>query len=340
MDFFGLDIGSQKIKIVQLRKRDNQFQLLSFGYASSPVRGLLSESESDLNSLAEVVKKLYQETRIATKNVVVALPQDQVFTRVITLPKLSEEELESALKWEAEQYVPFPLEEVTLAHQIIGQTTTDSQEKTEVILVAAPNHLIGKLTRVLKIASLNPISLEIEIFAIARSLVPPDSQTILLADLGATATDLAIVENGQVVFVNSVPTAGEALTRAVAKELGLQAGQAEAYKKAYGVDAQQLEGKIKAAIGPVLEVIVKEMEKTIQYYQASRPGKMVNGIILSGGTASLPEVCTLFANKLNLEIQLGNPFSRIIKDKMVAQIPAADIFLYTVAIGLAMKGVD
>ena len=337
MDFFGLDIGSQKIKLVKLAKSgNNQYRLAALGNAVSTQKGLLSDAEGDLTALATIIKKLHQEAKISTKNVVSALPQDQVFTQVITLPQLSEDELLSALKWEAEQYVPIPLSEVTLSHQIIGQVKENAKQKIEVLVAAAPTRLIDKLLLVLKTAGLNPVSLEIEIMALARSLVPPSPGVVMVVDLGAKATDFAVVENGQVIFVRSIATAGEALTRAVSSGLGLDPNQAEAYKKAYGADPKQLEGKVVGAIGPVVEVIVAEMEKIIQFHQLEKK-KTLSRIILTGGTASLPEISSLLAKKLNLEIQSGDPFLQIVKDNLVAKIPPADISSYSIATGLAMK---
>lgn len=335
MEFFGLDVGSYIIKAVQLAKRGDKYQLVTAAVVPSTSKGLLSESEADLTALATIIKKLHQDAKIRTKNVVSAIPQDQVSVKLITLPKLSEDELDSALKWEAEQYVPFPLSEATLAHQVVGQIDEGGQPKMEVLLVATPTRLIDKFIKVLKTAGLNPVSLEMEISAVARSLAPPGSKITMVVDLGAKATDLAIVENGQVIFTHSISTAGEALTRAVAYNLGLDANQAEAYKKAYGVDPNKLEGKITNAIDPVLEVIVKEMEKTIQYTQTK--GKGVSQIVLTGGTSSLPDIAGLLAKKLNIEIQIGNPFSQVVVDGILSKIPAADIPLYASAVGLALK---
>jgi len=337
MDFFGLDIGSQKIKLVRLVKSgNNQYRLAALGNAVSTQKGLLSDAEGDLTALSTIIKKLHQEAKISTKNVVSALPQDQVFTQVITLPQLSEDELLSALKWEAEQYVPIPLSEVTLSHQVVGQVKENAKQKMEVLLAAAPTRLIDKTLMVLKAAGLNPVSLEIEIMALARSLVPPSPGVVMVVDFGAKATDFAVVENGQVIFVRSIATAGEALTRAVATGLNLNPNQAEAYKKAYGADPKQLEGKVIGAIGPVVEVIVGEMEKIIQFHQLEKK-KTLSRIVLAGGTASLPEISALLAKRLNLEIQIGDPFSQVVKDSLIAKIPAGDISLYSIATGLAMK---
>lgn len=340
MIFFGLDIGSHSLKIAQVEKKGDKARLVAFGSAPAPARGLLSEAESDLTALAETVKKLHRETKITTKNVASTLPEDKVFTKVVTFPKLSEEELKSAIKWEAEQYVPIPLEEVSLDYQIVGEVKEGVVEKIEVLLVAAPKKLVEKLLKVLKVAGLKPAALETEVLALARSLITPDSETILLVDLGARATDLAIVEAGQVVFTRSIPTAGEALTRAVASGLGIEPSQAEEYKKAYGVDPEKLEGKVKGAIGPVLEAVVKEMEKAIQFYRSAKR-KQVKRVILAGGTAGLPEVVSLLAQKLSLEIQVGDPFARLEKDtEILAKIPAGMAPSYATAIGLALKDVS
>lgn len=337
MEFFGLDIGSRNIKAVQLKKTAaDQYQLVALGSIPSTVKGLSSEAESDLTALAEIIKKLCQEAKITTKNVTVAIPEDQVFSRVVTFPKLSEEELTSALKWEAEQWVPIPLDEVSLAHQILGEVRQDGQEKLEVLLVAAPNRIIEKILTVLKTAGLTSMSMETEILSMARSLVVTTAEPTLLVDLGAKATDLAIVEAGQVIFSRSIPTAGEAITRAIASGLGLEMAQAEEYKKAYGVDPQKLQGKVSEAIEPVLDVVVKEMEQAMQFYQQGK-GKTAKRVVLTGGTAILPAAVNKIAKKLMLEVQIGDPFSRVNQDALVAKIPQDERPFYAVAVGLAMK---
>jgi type IV pilus assembly protein PilM len=336
MEFFGLDIGSHQVKMIKLAKSGNQYRLMALGNAPSTQKGILSETENDLTTLVTILKKLHQEARISTKNVVSSLPQDQVFTQVISLPKLSEDELMSALKWEAEQYVPIPLSEVTLTHQIIGQSNEKGKEKIEVLLAAAPNRLVDRMVMILKTAGFNLISLELEIMAVARSLIPSISGTTMIVDLGAKATDIAVIDEGQTIFVRSLATAGEALTRAVAAGLGLDINQAEAYKKAYGADPEKLEGKMLEAITPVIDVVITEMEKTIQFHQLEK-NKKISRVILTGGTAGLPAMASLMVKKLNLEIQIGDPFTQIIKDDLVKKIPHGEIPLYAIATGLAMK---
>lgn len=337
MNFFGIDIGSYKIKIVQLQPAgQNKYHLIAVGSAPSTPKGLMSESEADLNNLALKIKTLYQELKLNTNNVACALPEDKVFTRVVTYPKMSDDELNSALRYEAEEYIPFPVDEASISHQVIRIIKEGKTEKMEVLLVAAPNSLIDKYLRVLKVAGLNPVSVETEILAIARSLVPPDSDVTLLADMGASATDLAIIDSGQVVFTRSVPTAGDAITRAVAVSLGMEAAQAEEYKKAYGMDPGQLEGKISQAITPVLDVLIKEMEQAIRFYSEDK-GKTIKRILLTGGSAVLPAVITVIAKRLSVETQVGDPFAQVVESGLLGRLPKGDLPFYAVAVGLAMK---
>lgn len=339
MEFFGLDIGSHNLKVVQLAKSGKKYHLVAFGTSPSTRKGLASEADADLTTLSGTIKKLHQEAKISTKNVTTALPQDLVFTQTVNLPPLSEEELRSAIKWEAERHVPIPLEEATIAHQVVGQIKVDTQQKIQVLIVASPKRLVDKTLKVLKVAGLNCVGLETEIVAMARSLVAPGEDTALVVDLGAKATDMAVVESGLVVFSRSIATAGEAITRAIASGLGLDPAQAEAYKKAYGADPQKLEGKVREAIGPILNVVVKEIEKTIEYYR-SETKKTVKRVILSGGTAGLPEVVNIMASKLSLEIQVGDPFGQVaMEEALKKQLTQAQAPLFTVAVGLAMKNI-
>ncbi len=339
MDFFGLDIGSHYIKAVELKKTADKYDLRAAGMTASTGKGILSDAEADLTTLSQAVKKLIDELKIGTKNVAVALPEDQVFTRLISLPKLSSQELDSALNWEAEQYVPLPLSEITLSHQVVGQTSAQGKEKLEVLLVAAPNRLIDKTIQVLRSSSLNPISLETEILAMSRSLVNSSKETTLLVDLGAKASDLAIVENGQVIFTRSIATAGEALTRSIATSLGMETNQAEEYKKAYGANPDRLEGKVLKAVEPVLESIAREMVAAIQFYSSQKNQQATKRVLLTGGGSMMPELSYFLTQKTGLEVQIGDPFARVNQSELLKQLPRESYCFYSVAAGLAMKEV-
>lgn len=333
-----MDIGSQNLKLAQLKETGDGFNVTALGLSPSP-KSLESESKSDLVDVAEAIKKLVSVTRVSVDEVASALPEDKVFTRIIELPEMEEKELESAIKWEAEQYIPIPLNEAILDYQVIRPSPKiASGGKLEIFLVAASKSLVSKYTSVLEMAKLRPVALETEMVALSRSLVGPDSLPTMIIDLGARATDIALVEDDQIVLTRSLPSAGEAITRAVATALGLKPSQAEEYKKAYGVDETKLEGKIKEAVGPILEVVIKETQKAISFYQSKNESAKVERVVLAGGTADLPQIVSLFAEELGIEVGVGDPFQRVKNAReILAKMEKGTAPLYSVAFGLAMK---
>ncbi|HUW21749.1 MAG TPA: type IV pilus assembly protein PilM [Candidatus Bathyarchaeia archaeon] len=338
MEFIGLDIGSQNIKLVQLKRIGEQYSIVALGLSPSP-KNMESEAEADLLAQAEAIKKLVNVTKVSTPYVVSALPEDKVFTQIVEFPPMEEKEMESAIKWEAEQYIPIPLSEAVIDYQIIrSPQKIVIGGKTEVFLVAAPKSMIEKYSKVLQMAELKTIALETEMVALSRSLVLPGSGPTMIVDLGARATDISLVENNQIVLTRSLPSAGEAITRSLVAALGLKQTQAEEYKKAYGVDESKLEGKIREAVGPVLDIVIREINKVISFYQNKNKSAKVERVVLAGGTADLPQIVSLFAEKLGIEVEIGAPFERVQRgEEILAKLEKGTAPLYSVAFGLAMK---
>lgn len=337
MEAFGLDLGTSLIKAVQLKKEKDQLVLTAAGSISTPPKGLVSDSPLDQEAVAVATKKLLAEAKIATKNVNAALPDSQVFSRVIELPPLTEKELEGALKWEAEQYIPFPLEEVNLDFSILAED--EKTKKMEVLLVAAPLRLIDKYTKILKLAGLTPCSLETEIIAVSRAILAQVSQerTVMVINLGSTATSFSILKKGSFSFTGTLSSGGEALARAIAQELGFDLAQAEEYKKAYGLERDRLEGKVLAAIKPVMDKIVGEIKKALSFYQEKNPEERVSSLILTGGTARLPGIVSYLTENLELETQIGHPWVSLKVDEEKFAHLTSDSVLFAAATGLALR---
>lgn len=337
MNIFGLDIGSTSSKIVQLERSGSKYRLLAAGLVPTPSPGLASESEADLVALATTLKKLHQDAKVTTRKAAIALPEGEIFTRVVEFPPMREEELAQAIPWEAEQFVPKPLSEVNLDWQIVSKGSTNKQaQPMKVLLVAAPKVLISKYLRVCSLAGFEVVAIETEMTAATRALVLPGASPIMLVDFGAKTTDLAIVDNGQVVMTRSIPTAGEAFTRAVSTGLALEITQAEEYKRAYGLAEKELEGKVKGALTPVFEAVSNEIRKALAFWQ-EKETKPVASVILTGGTANLPEVSTLLARSLGIEVQIANPFSSLTAEEKAISSLKNNASVFAVAVGLAQK---
>ncbi len=338
MKAFGLDIGANSIKAIWLKPEKEKYRLLGFGMASLPA-SIQSEAEVDQLAIAEAVKKLVVETKITVKGAVFALPESQVFSRVVEFPPLSEAELKNAIKWEAEQHVPIPLEEANLDYQIVKKPPKGAtEEKMEVFLVAAPKNIVEKYLKIFKMADLHPLALETELISICRALVGKSEKEghRLVVNVGSLSSDLAITRGDKIIYTRSIPTGGNALARAVARDLNLEVAQAEEYKKSYGLDEKMLEGKVKRAIEPVFDVVVGEIRKTIKFCEEKERVKL-GSLSLCGGTAKLPGLVSYLANALALEVQVADPFTYIILEEEQKAKLGDDAPLYTTAVGLAMK---
>lgn len=337
----GLDIGYSSIKAVVMSKEGDQFRLISLGSVPAPRPGIVSDNDTDLEALADAIKRLLALTKIDTKDVVVALPESKVFTRIIDeFPYLNDNELTSAIRYAAEEFIPMPLADVGLNWQVLVRSDGKNKNtKTVVLVVASPKNVVAKYLKVLEYAGLSPKALETETIAVTRSLVGnnPFSPSTLIVQLGASTTDFAAVSKGLIWLTRSISTGGMALTRSLAQQFNFEINQAEEYKKVYGLMEDQLEGKVFEALKPVVEIIAGEARRVIQAFGTKYPQNAIKRVVLSGGGAKLPGFVVYLANTLGLEVQEADPWFSIAKDKNIAVKLAQDAPSYSVAVGLALR---
>lgn len=337
----GLDIGYASIKAVVLSHRENPPRLITIGNVAAPQPGMVSEADLELEAVSTAIKNLFSEIKTSTKEVVVAVPESKIFTRVIyDLPYLTDDELPQAIHYAAEEFVPMPIQEVHLNYQVIFRSPKkDATSRTVVFVVATPKVLIDKYLRVLQMADLQPIAVETELLAASRALVGSNSfsPTTLLVQMGATNTDFAVVSEGLILSTRSISTGGTALTRAIAQNFNFEMIQAEEYKKVYGLLEDQLEGKLFQALKPIVDVIATEAKRVIQAHESQNQQRPVKRVVLTGGGAKLPGLVRYFATSLDLETQEADPWAAVsvdddLKSKLLAEGPA-----YSIAVGLALR---
>lgn len=337
----GLDIGLSYIKVVSLSHEKDQHKLISLGSIAAPTPGMISDSENDLEAVAVTIKKLLSAAKINQKQVISALPESKIFTRVIDdLPYLTDSELSSAIRFAAEEFIPMPLIDVNLNWQVLFRSgSKDSNAKTIVLVIASPKNIVTKYVEVLSFSGLKPKALETEIIAVTRSLVGnnPFSPSTLIILLGATTTDFATVSSGSIWLTRSISTGGQSLTRALAQQLNFEFSQAEEYKKVYGLLEDQLEGKVFEVLRPIVDIIATEAKRTIQAYESKYPQDPIKRVVIAGGGAKMPGLVIYFANSLGLEVQEADPWYSIIKDKAIAGKLAQEAPTYAVATGLALR---
>lgn len=338
----GLDIGTQYIKYVQLEHSGkNHFRLVSVGMAPSPVRGMASDASVDQETIAAAIRKLLKDGGVRSNEVAIALPETNVFTRIIQVPPLSDRELAGAIKWEAEQYIPLPLAEVNMDFSVVSESKDEKgNRKLDILLVAAPKSVVERYTKVLEMSGLEAVAMETEIIAASRALLPVVDvklPNVMVINIGALTTDISILKSGVIAFTRSTPTGGSTFTRAIAQDFGFSVPQAEEYKKAYGLDQSKLEGKVYASIKPLFSALVEEVKRSVTFFQTRFPQEVISSMILSGGTAKLPGLVTQFTENLGIETQIGNPWLRVSRDVRRFQRLDEESAIFVVAIGLAMR---
>lgn len=336
----GLDIGISSIKIVALEKDKGSSKLLSLGTIATPAPGMISDSDTDLEAVAGAIKKLLSAAKIDGTDVIVALPESKVFTRVIDdLPYLTDEELASAIRYASEEFIPMPLTEVNLNWQVLFRSKEAGRARTVVLVISSPKNVVSKYIKVLAFAGLKPKAMETETIAVTRSLVGnnPFSPATLIVQFGATTTDFATVSKGLIWLTRSISTGGMALSRALSQHFSFETSQAEEYKKVYGLTKDQLEGKVYDALKPLVDIIVGEAKRVVQAFEQKYPQNPIKRIVLSGGGSKMPGLVAYFANFFGLEVQEADPWFFISKDKNLSSTLAKDAPSYSVAAGLALR---
>ncbi|MBU2052296.1 pilus assembly protein PilM [Patescibacteria group bacterium] len=325
---FGLDIGSAQIKVCQAEASGPGFKLKAL--ASEAV---VAETE------AEAVKKCVQLAGIKTSSEVnLALPESEVYTRIVNIPKLSDTELNSAIQYEAEQYIPVTLDEVELFHQILTDGENLDEKTMKVLLVAVPKEKLKRITALVDGAGLIPHNLETELFSLKRILAEADRYQLILL-LSQNTTDIMAVYHQKPLLMHSLPGGGTSLTRSLVTEMSLSEMQAEQYKQAYGLRPDLLEGKVAAVLTPFMIDLVNQINKSYAYLSGQGYKKIPEQIVLAGGGALLPGLTSFLVEKLNTEVVVADPFKHFIKDETFKKLVKSEANpQWSVAAGLAIKG--
>lgn len=335
-EFFGLDIGSSSIRMVQLRHGGNHPALAAYG--SVPVAGNITTSDSqiDQSKVADLIRQLVHENRVAVKNVVVGLPSNKVFATVITTPKLDDAQLAKAIRYQAEQYVPMAISQVKLDWTVIDQSPDG--KSLEVLLVAAPNTVVEKYVNILEAAGLEPLALEANAIATARALVPTSDLAVAILDMGSLDSDISIVWKNAPRLLRSVSVGGLTLVRGVAQSLGLDEVQATQFTYKFGLTQSKLEGQVYKAIKPTLDNLISEVEKSVKFFNSRYPDTKLEKLVVTGPPAALPELGPFLANSIGLPVEFGNAWINVsypatLQDKLMVMSSE-----YAAAVGLAGRG--
>ena len=359
---FGLDISDLSLKIIKLKKKGKFLSLAAFGEEEIKP-GIIKEGEiKDEEALVKILKEALTKVKgekLKTKYVIASLPEEKAFLQVIQMPKMSEEDLKSAVIYEAENYIPLPIEEVYLDSQIVP-LVYDHLDHFDILIAALPKKTVDPYLSCLKKAGLSPLAFEIESQAIARALIKDEVSPfpILLIDLGQTRTSFIIFSGHSLRFTSSIPVSARSFTEIISKVLKVNLAEAEKLKIKYGLE-EKIELKIKdkktevkkergevfEALVPVLVDLIQQIKRYLEYYRTHAShehlppdGKGVAKILLCGGGANLKGLPELLSLELKIPTELGDPWINIPEGKKMEKLPFEKSLGYATAIGLALRG--
>ncbi len=334
----GLDIGTKSIKIVEILKQEKvKPVLVNFKVAEVIGIDTMSSESSEIEKLSSLLTQILSESKFETKNVNIALPEYAVFSRVIKVPKLKDKELASAIKFEAEQYIPLSMDDVNFDYSVVAETDTEM----EVMIVAASKAEVNRYIKIITMSGLIVNEIEPEGFSVVRAVIQDQDISVpaMIVKIGNTTTDITITLAGSIRFTRTITTAGKAMTRSLEQQLNFSEIQAEEYKRNYGLNDAELEGKVFKAIMPMFEVITSEIKRAIAYYKSKHPIG-VKRIILVGGSVKMPSLLVNLASVLDVEVILGNPWIKIDYSVNIGDNKKDDLGVeIATAIGVALKDV-
>jgi len=339
-DTIGLDIGSSYIKVVQLKEKRGGYELEAFDMMALPPELIVEGSIIDSLRLVEAIKDLLKKARIKAKNCSIGIAgHASVIIRRISLPEMSEEELSESIKFEAEQYVPFDVEDVAIDFQILGPKEEPGQ--MDVMLVAVKKDIITEYTSVVREAGLNPVVVDVNSFALGNMYeinyeIEPD-RNVALVNIGAGTLNLNVLKGGISVFTRDSATGSNLHTEALQKEFNIGFEEAERLKTGEAVEGVT-EEEAQSVIAAASEEIVNEIARSIDYFRSTMFHEDIHEVMLSGGGALIGGFAELLAERVGLEVRLAEPFKNIsVPGKFdIAYIEDMQC-MAAVAVGLAVR---
>ena len=337
-DYFALDIGTTAVRLVQLKHQSgDSWSLYKYGYAPVDAKISMSDSPESQRKLGEVIMTALGQSGITTRDVVVGIPSNKTFATVVDVPKVTEQELKSTIKYQAEQFIPMPIDEVKLDYALLGQSLHDPS-KAEVLLTSVANTYNEARLDMLEGLGLNVVAAEPDPIALVRALLPANTQNAqLLIDIGDIATDLVMTYGTDPRLVRSIPLGLQSLVKTAAGNLNVEDNQARQFILKFGLAPDRLEGQVVRAVENSLDQFISEINKSIKFFQTRYPHAAVGDMLLTGYGASIPNFSNYLSSKTSLKSVMANPWQKVKvanSDKAKLQPVAMQ---FGVAIGLAQR---
>ena len=342
-NILGLDIGSSAIKLLELRETKTGYQLVNFGVEPLPPETIVDSTIMNAPAVVSAIRKLISAHQVKTKNVCTSVSGHSVIIRKITLPLMTEEEIEGNIQWEAEQYIPFDINEVNIDYQRL-ESESEDQESLDVLLVAVKKDMVNDYTAVINEAGLSPLIMDIDAFCIQNMFEmnhePQKGKVNALVNIGSAVININIIRNGNSVFTRDMSIGGNHFTEELQKQLNVSFDEAEKLKLNAGSGSDR-EGEIREVIDSISSSIALEIQRSLDFFTATSSVGHISKVYIVGGAAMTPGLKEIIENQIGIPVEPINPFNNIeINPKNFQLDYINDVSpLAGVAIGLALRRV-
>ncbi|MBI3562396.1 MAG: pilus assembly protein PilM [Gammaproteobacteria bacterium] len=341
----GLDISSTAVKLLELGRSGDRLRVESYAVEPLPPNSVIEKNISDVDAVGEAIKRAIKRSGTRTRFACAAVSGSAVITKVISMPAtLSEDEMDQQIQLEADQYIPYPLEEVNLDFEVIGPSKNDP-ERVEVLLAASRSENVEVRVAAIELAGLKARVIDVEAYAMENAcnllaaLLPEQGidQTVAVVDIGATMTTLNVLHDLKTIYTREQVFGGKQLTEEIQRRYGLSYEEAGMAKRQGGLP-DNYEPEV---LEPFKDAMAQQVSRSLQFFFSSSQYTQVDHIVLAGGSSMIPGVDELIASKIGVHTSIANPFTNmVIASRVKAQSLSNDAPALMIATGLAMRSFD
>ncbi len=340
----GVDISSSAVKVLELSRSGEKLRVESYAVMSLPPQSVVEKNVVEVEVVGEVVKAVYNRSRSKLVKAAAAVPGSAVITKMLRMPAdMNDNAMEAQISLEADQYIPYPLEEVALDFEVQG-VAEDAPEQVEVMLVACRRDNVDSRVEALEVGGLEPKIMDVEAYAVERSygLLAPqlgvDENTVVaIVDIGASMTSLSVIVNGETVYTRDQLFGGRQLTEEIQRRYGLSAEEAGLAKKQGGL-SDDYDSEV---LAPFKEAVIQQVSRSLQFFFSASQYSEVDAIFLAGGVASMQGLAETVEERLAVKTVVANPFANMsIASGVDAMRLSNDAPAMLIACGLALRSFD
>jgi type IV pilus assembly protein PilM len=341
----GIDIGTHSIKVVRLRQKGKGYQLLNFGIMPLHPEAIVDGNIAEAGAIVEAIRNLMRMEKIKSKEVATAVSGQSVIVKRIRVPQMTEKELTEAIQGEAEQHIPFEISDVNIDFQILPTVYEEDERadnQMDVLLVAAKKAKIRDYTNLLTNAGLNPVIVDIDVFALENEYEmtsADEAGVVALVDIGATTMNINVLKAGCTLFQRDIAIGGNRYTSTIQKELNVGYDQAEALKLGVGVAHKRSQEDLLSIMAGVSEEIAEEIQRSFEFFRTTAADEVIDRMVISGGCAKIKGLDRFLSNRLGLPVSVADPFRGLYySDKFFDAEYLQDMApVAAVSVGLALR---